>query len=270
MVAILLSTYNGEKYLAEQLSSVLDQTYSDFVLYVADDGSSDNTNIIIDKFVETDKRIVKLNKKNVHDGACNSFMWLLGQIDADYYFFCDQDDVWISNKIERQISVAKQYDIQKPLLVHSDLKVVDETLFVLHESFWKFSRFEHSEFGSFNFHCAYNNIPGCSMLINKVARNISLNMPRTAKMHDAWISLAVTFHNGNIISIDEPLLYYRQHANNTIGAKESRTILQKIINIKSIIIENINLYRTINFLIRMNVSRFLWNKIRTYYSLLKR
>jgi len=87
MVAILLSTYNGEKYLAEQLSSILVQSYPDFKLYIVDDGSTDNTNKIIDEFIAIDQRVVKLYKEHEHDGPCFSYMWLLNQIDADFYFF---------------------------------------------------------------------------------------------------------------------------------------------------------------------------------------
>lgn len=269
MIAILLSTYNGEKYLPEQLTSILSQSNPNFTVYIVDDGSSDNTNKIIDEFTQIDKRIIKLSKKSVRDGACKSFMWLLGQIEADYYFFCDQDDVWASDKIEKQVAIADLYGDNKPLIVHSDLKIVDDTLQVLHDSFWEFNGSKQSEFGSFKFHCAYNNIPGCSMLINKTARNLSLNMPNTAKMHDAWVSLVVTFYNGNIVSIEEPLLYYRQHLNNTIGARPSRTILQKLINLNSIIKENINLYKTVNYLRSMNIFQFIFNKVRIYLSLPK-
>jgi rhamnosyltransferase len=269
MVAILLSTYNGEKYLANQLSSILDQSYSDFKLYIVDDGSADNTNSIIDEFIAIDQRVVKLHKESKHDGPCISFMWLLGQIDADFYFFCDQDDAWMSDKIKKSMVLAEQYSTTKPLLIHSDLKIVDESMQILHESYWAFNGTKRSEFCSFDFHCAYNNIPGCSMLINKISRNLSLPIPKTAKMHDAWISLVVSFHKGNIIAVDEPLLFYRQHANNTIGARNSRSLLQKIYHIRSIINENRNLYKTVNVLQPMSTLQYFLNKIKIYFSLSK-
>lgn len=269
MVAILLSTYNGEKYLAEQLSSILVQSYFDFKLYIVDDGSTDNTDKIIDEFTVIDQRVVKVYKEREHDGPCISYMWLLDQINADFYFFCDQDDVWMSDKIKKSMALAEQCSTNKPLLIHSDLKIVDESMQVLHESFWAFNGTKQAEFSSFDFHCAYNNIPGCTMLINKVTRDLSLPMPKSAKMHDAWIALVVSYNEGLILAINEPLIYYRQHTNNTIGARESRTILQKIYHIQLIIRENSNLYQTVNKLQYMTVIQFMLNKLKIYIKLVK-
>jgi len=167
------------------------------------------------------------------------------------------------------LTLAKQYSTNKPLLIHSDLKIVDESMKVLHESFWAFNGTKQAEFGSFNFHCAYNNIPGCTMLINKTTRDLSLPVPKSAKMHDAWIALVVSYNKGLILAINEPLIYYRQHNNNTIGARESRTILQKIYHIRLIIKENNNLYQTVNTLQHMTVFRYLLNKLKIYSKLAK-
>ena len=269
MIAILLSTYNGEKYLANQLSSIITQSYTNYKLYIVDDGSNDKTVEIINEFANSDKRVVKLYKKSVHDGPCISFMWLLEQIYADFYFFCDQDDVWMSDKIKKSMALAEQCSTNKPLLIHSDLKIVDESMHLLYNSFWEFNGTKHAEFSSFDFHCAYNNIPGCAMLINKVTRDLSLPIPKSAKMHDAWIALVVSYNEGLILAINEPLIYYRQHTNNTIGARESRTILQKIYHIKLIIRENSNLYQTVNKLQSMTVFQFMLNKLKIYIKLVK-
>jgi len=267
MVAILLSTYNGEKYLTEQLSSILYQSYSDFILYIVDDGSIDNTVKVIDEFCSKDERIIKLTKESKHDGAAKSFIWLLEQITADFYFFCDQDDVWFKDKIDKSLALAKQCVQDKPILIHSDLQIVDDTMQVLHNSFWDFNGSKPSEFSSFKFHCAYNNIPGCTMLINKTTRDLTLPMPKTAKMHDAWIALVVSFNKGLILSINEPLIYYRQHSNNTIGARKSRSILDKFFYSRLIFTENINLYKTINALKPINIFEYVLNKIKIYSNL---
>ena len=270
MVAILLSTYNGEKYLAELFTSILSQSYTKFKLYIVDDGSIDNTEKIINEFIAIDERIVKLYRDNIHDGPGKSFMWLLERVQADFYFFCDQDDVWMSDKIEKSIALAESYSPNKPILIHSDLKVVDKSMNVLHESFWAFNGTKQAEFCSFDFHCAYNNIPGCAMLINREARDLSLPMPTSAKMHDAWIALVVTYHKGLILTMNEPLIYYRQHPNNTIGARKSRSILQKIYHIRLIIKENNDLYQTVNKLQHMTVTMFILNKLSIYIKLSKR
>lgn len=269
MVAILLSTFNGEKYLEQQILSIQNQTFEDWKLFVCDDGSGDKTNEIVNNISIIDPRIIILQKESTNMGAYKSFMWLLSQISAELYFFCDQDDIWLPSKIEKYLSIANKYPINEPLLIHSDLIIVDETLNVLHNSFWEFNGSKQSEFNSFNFHCAYNNIPGCAMLINKRARDLSLIYPNTAKMHDAWVSLIVSFYKGNIISIIEPLILYRQHSNNTIGAKRTRSITQKIYNINSILIENVNLYKTINTFTRISWVKFIFNKVKMYIDLTK-
>ncbi len=102
MVAILLSTYNGQLYLKEQIDSLLDQTYKNWCLFVRDDGSSDDTLQIISTYAKKcPERIVLLtdNRGNIKPAA--SFMQLLSMVDMDYYMFCDQDDIWLSTKIER-------------------------------------------------------------------------------------------------------------------------------------------------------------------------
>jgi hypothetical protein len=168
------------------------------------------------------------------------------------------------------MALAEQCSTTKPILIHSDLKIVDESMQVLHESFWSFNGTKQTEFSSFDFHCAYNNIPGCAMLINKVTRDLSLPMPKSAKMHDAWIALVVSYNGGLILTINEPLICYRQHSNNTIGARKSRSMLQKIYNIRLIVKENYNLYQTVNKLQHQTVTRFILNKLRIYIKLTKR
>ena len=104
MISILLSTYNGEKYLSEQLDSILQQSYQNFIIYIRDDGSNDNTLNIIMYYVHNFPSKIKLvDDKVKHRGAKLSFIWLMSHIESDYYMFCDQDDVWLPNKIELSI-----------------------------------------------------------------------------------------------------------------------------------------------------------------------
>lgn len=270
LVAILLSTYNGEKYISELLDSVLSQTHQTFHIYISDDGSTDHTMEIINSYALRTNKISIVNDTAKRQGACMSFMRLLSLIDADYYFFCDQDDIWLPTKIEKCLKRAELFPKNAPVLIHTDLVVVDESLNTIHSSFWNFNKTCKEDFNSFNFHCAYNNIPGCSMMINKFARDLSFPAPSSIKMHDAWITLVISFHNGVMEKIDEPLILYRQHVNNTIGAKKTRSILQKILNLNSIIKENYNLFITVNALKKTNIPFFLSNKIKVYLNLKKR
>ena len=125
MIAILMATYNGEKYIETQLKSILCQTIRDWVLYIRDDGSTDRTLSVISKFIKKDIRIKLVSDTVEHRGADNSFMWLLNKVNADYYMFCDQDDYWLPNKIENTISrmdsIEKERGESTPIIVHSDV-----------------------------------------------------------------------------------------------------------------------------------------------------
>lgn len=133
-ILILISTYNGEKYLKEQLDSIFSQSYKDFEIIARDDGSSDETINILKsyniKILDTDKNL----------GAKLSFSTLLNDAvtntDRGYFMFCDQDDIWKSDKIEKTITTMKELEKENtdlPLLVHTDLEVVDEKLNVLNK-----------------------------------------------------------------------------------------------------------------------------------------
>ena len=98
-LAILLSTYNGMNYLEEQVSSLLAQTYTDWKLYIRDDASTDNTLALIHELAKRDERIIVMpSGRNL--GAKEGFMWMLRNVEADYYMFCDHDDVWLPRKVE--------------------------------------------------------------------------------------------------------------------------------------------------------------------------
>ena len=134
-VTILMSTYNGEQFLAEQIESIQQQTFTDWELLIRDDGSKDQTPKIIKKFAEKDDRIVFINPHNRENiGVIQSFHSLLKHQPSDYYFFSDQDDVWLSNKLQIQLEEAKKYSTELPLLVYTDLTIVDQHLQVKHES----------------------------------------------------------------------------------------------------------------------------------------
>ena len=134
-VTILLSTYNGEQFLAEQIKSIQEQTYKGWQLLIRDDGSTDGTRAVIEDFCRKDDRIAFINRENLQNlGVIQSFHSLLQYQDSDFYLFSDQDDVWLPDKIAMQLAEADKYDSSLPLLVYTDLKVVDQELQVVHES----------------------------------------------------------------------------------------------------------------------------------------
>lgn len=267
-LAILLSTYNGEKYLKEFLYSIINQTYKYFKLYISDDGSTDRTIEIIQEIVQQDSRIVLFNKNNTNIGIYQNFMKLLEEIDADFYMFADQDDFWLPEKVEKELTAALNFPKKEPILVHCDLEITDENLVTIHKSFWNFYKMKEDNFSSFKYHCAYNGIPGCTILINRTARDLCFPASKTAKLHDAWITLVVSYYKGHFINIKTPLIKYRQHSNNTIGAKKSRTFYQKLINISIITKENIKLYKTIRSLKKISIIAFFINKTIVYLKII--
>ena len=106
-VDILLATYNGAKYLEDQLNSILSQTYSDFRLLISDDSSTDNTKEILEKYKEKDERITVFYQEN-NLGVIKNFEFLLKKVENEYYMFSDQDDIWKENKIEKSIQKIKR------------------------------------------------------------------------------------------------------------------------------------------------------------------
>lgn len=220
MIAILLCTYNGERYIKEQLDSLIVQTNQDFIVYIHDDGSTDRTMTIIDEYcISYPHRFVKISDHIKHRGAGKSFMWLLDNIIADYYMFCDQDDVWLPRKVEttmnHMLNVEQTYP-GKPVLIHTDLKLTDENLNITYDSFWRFQNFKvdiskRKEYIGFG-----NIVTGCTMMINKEAKRIAF--PYNGKLlHDYWLALQVAKF-GIVDNIKEQTMLYRQHGTNEAGA----------------------------------------------------
>lgn len=134
-VNILLSTYNGEQFLAEQIQSIQEQSFQDWKLLIRDDGSTDKTREIIAAFVAQDSRIHWVNEnESINLGVIKSFHRLVQEEQADVYFFSDQDDVWLPNKLERSLAEAHKYPFELPLMVYMDLTVVNQDLQVLSDS----------------------------------------------------------------------------------------------------------------------------------------
>lgn len=223
MIDILLATYNGEKYLNQQIDSIITQTYKDWQLLIRDDLSTDNTVNIIKNYIckYPDKiRLIEDNKG--HLGLAQNFGALLELALSEYIMFCDQDDIWLPNKIELTLNTMKaagQTWPNTPLLVHTDLKVVDETLIPIAESFWKLHRISPESDCQLKKIIYRNIVTGCTVMINKKAKEISMPFPPEAWIHDWWIALNVVKY-GKIIHIATPTVLYRQHIANLIGVKK--------------------------------------------------
>ncbi|MDX9902411.1 MAG: glycosyltransferase family 2 protein [Aliarcobacter sp.] len=217
-IFILLSTYNGEKYLKEQLDSLFSQNYKNFKLIVRDDGSTDKTLEILKSYN------IELLSSCENLGVKKSFESLLAYAyensDAKYFMFCDQDDVWNEDKIEKTLN--KMNEMEKlykntPILVHTDLEVVDENLHTINPSFMKLQNLNEKKNGLNNL-LIQNTITGCTAMINRDLAKLCLPMSSNAIVHDWWVGLVASYF-GKIGYLQQSTIKYRQHTSNTIGAK---------------------------------------------------
>ncbi len=223
--AVLLATYNGEKYVEEMLDSLERQTRNDFVCYIHDDGSTDGTLDIVKKWIKG-KKNYKLLDFESEKGAKNNFFAMLKEVDASYYMFADQDDVWVENKVGKLIGRMETVEKDRqctPVVVYSDMYVVDDELNVIADSFIKFigRNIYRNKLSQL---LIDNPAAGCTMIINRALRERALeyNDSDEIPMHDQWI-MCVAAATGIVNPIDEPLIYYRQHTDNVMGAEaESR------------------------------------------------
>lgn len=230
-VAILLPTWNGEKYLHEQVDSLLAQDYPDFLIISRDDGSRDTSPAIIANYAARFPQrfhIVPADGRNL--GASGSFAFLMDYalqhkaelgLSSAWVMPSDQDDVWHADKLRTSMTRMLELEAQcpgMPLLVHGDLEVVDEARCRIAPSFVRYQGLQPLRNG-FARLLVSNTVTGCTALCNEALLRRALPVPAGAVMHDWWLAL-VAGAFGKLSYIDSPLLQYRQHGANTIGAKE--------------------------------------------------
>lgn len=252
-IAILVSTFNGSLFLQEQLDSVLLQTYTDWVLYIRDDGSTDNTIEIINQY--TDKYPLKIKLINDDLGnlrSAESFMYILSIVESDYYMFCDQDDVWLPFKISDTFLKMKELEFVNPskgVLVFTDLYVVDSDLNLIDPSMWNYSNINPENAKDLYITTCLSSVTGCTVMINNYIKEKVLPYPKVARMHDWWITLNAV-HFGVVDYIRTPTIKYRQHGNNVLGTGkiEKYHYIKKICSLKIVIRDNIRVLKMLNAL----------------------
>ena len=215
-VNILMSTYNGQQFLAEQIRSIQEQSYTDWTLFIRDDGSSDNTKEILKDFERQDSRIHLIDSdKSDNLGVIKSFHKLVNHDRADYYFFSDQDDVWLPNKLELSLKEAQNYLADLPLMVYMDLKVVNQDLEIMTESMVK-SQSHHANTELVQ-ELTENTVTGGVAMINHALAEMWQETDDIL-MHDWYLALLASAF-GNLVFIDQPGELYRQHSDNVLGAR---------------------------------------------------
>ena len=222
-IDILMATYNGEKYLVEQLDSIINQTYHNWNLLIRDDNSTDKTLEIIQNYHKKDKRIkiLKDNKGNL--GIVRNFEELLKSSESEFIMFSDQDDIWVENKLDMYLKMIEKIK-NKGFMIHSDAILFDKNKSnILKDTFISKKAINKGlENVFFNYF-----VQGATILISKEIKNFILPFPKEVYLHDRYIHLISELFFERIF-VNKALIYYRQHGDNQIGAKNTiRELLSK-------------------------------------------
>lgn len=224
-VAILLATYNGERFIGEQLSSIAAQTYEDWALWISDDGSSDKTLQLVAEFsAQNPGKVHLLPQHAPTGGSCQNFFHLMREVPKTYkyYAFCDQDDYWHPQKVEKTLTALKWLgcDADTPVLAFCDAKVVDAGRNTISDSFFAYTGVNPNNVELRQL-LVQNPISGAEVIANRALVELASDISSLdgIDMHDQWLGLVAAAF-GKIAHVDEALFDYRQHGNNQVGAKK--------------------------------------------------
>jgi len=242
LINILMASYKGGEHLPAQLDSILGQTFQDFAVYIRDDASPDNTVDIIDFYAQNYPGKIRAIKNNIPSGSAkNNFFKLIEypDYDGEYFMFCDQDDFWLPEKNQITLDEMRRAEAQtgkdKPILIHTDLEVVNQNLQTTARSFMKYQGLKPKQKSLSNL-LVQNNITGCTVMVNRTLLELarlkcaeqtetrhhsgeSSDLPQDAViMHDGWLGL-IAAAMGEIRFVDRQTIKYRQHGSNEVGAK---------------------------------------------------
>ena len=227
-VAVIMSTYNGEKYIEQQIDSILNQINVEVLLCVRDDGSKDHTIDIITKYTERYNNVLFWNKDRIVNlGVRDSFLTLLKEVfekyqNIPYFAFADQDDVWKPEKLSVAVDQLKESANkfeEKPALYYSNKTFVDAELKLIHDEHIKF-------YGDF-FEALWPSLAsGCTMVFNRVMTEMAVrHLPvQFQSIHDAWIYRLAKCCDAIIVFDERSFIYYRQHGDNVFGTGSLRLL----------------------------------------------
>ncbi len=243
-IAVIMSTYNGEKYVEEQINSILAQTNVEVSLYIRDDGSSDNTKAILDQFSHYSQihlvHFENIGNLGVRDNFLKTLQYALeNDRTVEYFSFADQDDVWLPEKLAKAIEKIKSSS-QNYCLYYSNKNFVDQDL--------KFIKKEKIKFYNDFMECYSSSLAsGCTMVFNRNVAELAVNpMPVTAEFHDVWIYRLCKYVGADIIFDKNSYILYRQHGNNVCGSAACVTHEKSIKN-------NMKLMKSKNVLWRQTI-----------------
>ena len=231
-IDILLATYNGSKYLSALIESILEQSYFNWLLLISDDGSQDETVSIVNSYALKDSRIRLVNTQR-QGGIIQNFSKCLSYSSSPYIMFADQDDVWLPDKIALSLQAISRTEAKRPekhpILVFTDLKLVDKNLNIISQSFYRANNLNPVH----NIHSSYlawrSTVFGCSVIFNDSLKQKVGCMDDRVMMHDHIFALTASLF-GEVVYLDQATVLYRQHSNNTIGGL-SKSSFHKLKNL---------------------------------------
>ena len=242
-VLIMMATYNGQQFLRKQLDSILNQTYSKFHLAIQDDGSDDKTIEIINEYKEKDYRLEILSNNFIMHGAYYNFHLLANKFKKrepyDYYMFCDQDDIWDTDKVERMVNLISNEKEEYPVLLYADMRLIDGKGNNIGNSL------EHILYNKYvNKYTTFfaHNVYGCNLIMNNAAffgvPEIDLNDKIVRILSHDNLYAKFTAFLGNVIYYPEITMSYRRYGGN-VSASQKYTfnlarLIERLFNIKSL------------------------------------
>ncbi len=227
-IAILLASYNGETYIAEQIESLLAQTETGWELFVHDDGSTDRTSEILRCYEARYPDRIHILEGLPCGGVKDNFFRMMRDVRVPYVMFCDQDDVWLPQKVELTRREMKRLESkhggEKPLLVFTDLCVTDECLNSIAERLSVYQKLDPQRTKAKDI-MIQNVITGCTVMINRALAKLAARTENTSRiiMHDWWCAL-IGASFGAVSYVDQALVLYRQHGGNSMGAKNLNSL----------------------------------------------
>jgi rhamnosyltransferase len=231
VLTIVLSSYNGATFLAAQVDSIRRQTFTDWSLLIRDDGSSDGTVSLVQSLAELEPRLTPVHDRLGNLGPAGSFGVLLehaARTGSPYVALADQDDVWLPDKLERELDLLRgrerEVGDRVPLLVYSDMAVVREDLSVIHPSFLRYQRVHHVDEWPLGTLLIQNFVAGCTIVVNRALLELALPIPKAVVMHDWWLGQCAAAL-GQVLYLPAVTMLYRQHGGNVLGSRDARSAL---------------------------------------------
>lgn len=219
MIDIVIAIYNPDRYFIEQINSLVKQTYWDKVdrVIIVDDSVTKSD--LVDSVISNNSKFEYHKNLSGKCGAKDNFAFGLSLSTSDYVMTCDQDDIWLENKIEDSLKTILSLDFNSPCLVSSDVRVVDGDLNIMHDSFLRYRGTALPRDTYVDRIVFRNAFPGCTMLFNRRLLEVALPIPDEALMHDWWL-ISVASICGEVGVLEQPTMLYRQHERNCLGARK--------------------------------------------------